>query len=103
MFQLVDEAFGVMIANLSAPEYNKVDKTAAVELEKKINEQRNLMRKENLLHMSENRNGYNVNSAMVYNNLFSSLERVGDHIINVSEGGDRRNLISVKTADRRPR
>ena len=28
---------------------------------------------------------YNINSAMIYNNIFSSLEKVGDHLINVSE------------------
>ena len=42
------------------------------------------MRKENTADLEAN-NDYNINSAVVYSNLFSSLERVGDHILNVSE------------------
>ena len=83
MFKLIDEAFAVMVENLSTPSYDNVDKAGAVDLERKINELRNTMRKENLLHMTQP--DYNVNSAMIYNNIFSSLERVGDHIINVTE------------------
>lgn len=83
MYVLVDEAFEVMIENLSTPSYDNVSKARAVELEQMINEQRNKMRKENLVNMTMP--DYNVNSALVYSNLFSSLERVGDHIINVTE------------------
>jgi phosphate:Na+ symporter len=28
---------------------------------------------------------YNMKSGMIYSDLFSSLEKVGDHVINVSE------------------
>ncbi|HNR56771.1 MAG TPA: hypothetical protein PKJ19_16505, partial [Flavobacteriales bacterium] len=28
---------------------------------------------------------YNVKSGLIYNDLFSSCEKVGDHVINVSE------------------
>ncbi len=83
MFALIDQAFLIMVENLSAPQYGKVDKTLAMEKELEINELRNTMRQENLGHLGTT--DYNVNSAMIYNNLFSSLEKIGDHIINVTE------------------
>lgn len=84
MFELIDEAFVVMITNLQTERYDDVKKERAMELEDKINALRNLMRTENTEHM-KTREDYNIGSAMVYNNLFSSLEKVGDHIINVTE------------------
>ena len=42
------------------------------------------MRQENTADMESNEE-YNINSAMFYNNLFSSLERIGDHAVNVTE------------------
>ncbi len=84
MFELVNQAFSIMQDNLNAEHYNKVKKDAAMEAEKKINSLRNMLRKENVAHI-ESEDEYNINSAVVYSNLFSSLERVGDHIINVTE------------------
>ena len=84
MFALINEAFDVMSSNLNEEQYNNVTKDSAAAMEKRINHLRNLMRKENITHM-EDQDDYNINSAMVYNNLFSSLERVGDHIVNVTE------------------
>ncbi len=83
MFSLIDQAFDIMVENLRSDSYDNVDKQIASAMEQKINEHRNLMRKENLEHMSGP--DYNVNSAMIYNNLFSSMEKIGDHIINVTE------------------
>ena len=83
MFHLVDEAFKEMVVNLSNPHYDQVNLDRANELEAMINKQRNLMREENITDI--NSEDYNMNSAMTYNNLFSMLEKVGDHIINVSE------------------
>ena len=37
-------------------------------------------------HLKSIENGeYNVKAGMIYNNLFATLERIGDHIINVTE------------------
>ena len=84
MFDLVDEAFAEMTKNLEAPHYDKVSKAKADEIESRINEHRNLMRRENS-EAIEKQEDYNIKSAMIYNNLFSNLEKVGDHIINVTE------------------
>lgn len=83
MFTIIDEAFQIMVSNLSSPSYDDVDKTKAVEIEAKINAYRNKLRSENVEMLGTKK--YNVQSAMFYNNVFSNLERIGDHIINVSE------------------
>ena len=84
MFGLVNEALDTMNSNLEEEHYDNVSKDKAVEIEKKINALRNIMRKENTSHIDSNEE-YNISSAMVYNNLFSSLERIGDHAVNVTE------------------
>lgn len=84
MLDLLDEAFIIMNKNLNNPHYNKVDKSDALKVELKINTQRDTMRKENL-HALKNGENYNINSGMVYNNIFSNFEKVGDHILNITE------------------
>ncbi len=83
MIGLVDDAFKEMIVNLSSPSYDKVSIENAIVLENKIDAFRNKLREGNAERLGAP--DYNVKSAMAYNNLFSSLERVGDHIINVNE------------------
>jgi phosphate:Na+ symporter len=80
---LVEEAFKEMANNLATPNYDDVVIDKAKNLEKKINDLRDELRDENNNKLGDA--DYNVNSAMIYNNLFSSLERIGDHIINVNE------------------
>lgn len=80
---LISQACKIMSQNLAATDYSAVQKTAATLAEKKINTLRNEMREEHLLRLGAA--DYNVKSAMVYNNVFTSLERIGDHILNVTE------------------
>ncbi|NNL93048.1 MAG: Na/Pi cotransporter family protein [Saprospiraceae bacterium] len=80
---LIDSAFKEMLNNLETSSYDDVSISKANDLETDINRFRDKLRKENLSNLGKK--DYNVNSAMIYNNLFSSLEKVGDHIINVSE------------------
>jgi phosphate:Na+ symporter len=83
MLELIDKAFLIMNTNLAVSNYNSVDKTDARQLEDVINALRDQLRSNNLDRLAEP--DYKVKSAMIYNNLFSSLERIGDHIINVTE------------------
>jgi phosphate:Na+ symporter len=83
MVKLVDKAFAEMNKNLNQDHYDKVDIEKAMGIEKAINKYRNKLRNENQALMGSE--GYVIESAMIYNNIFSSLERIGDHIINVNE------------------
>lgn len=79
----LDKGFEIMVNNLSAPSYDYVSKEDAQLVEDSINSLKNQFKDENLSNLG--REDYNVKSALVYNNVFSSLEKVGDHVINVSE------------------
>jgi phosphate:Na+ symporter len=82
LIDLVDEAFVEMNKNLSVETW-EVDATRAYELEKAINKCRNEIRKQ---HLSElDTEDYNLRASIIYSTLYSSLEKIGDHISNVTE------------------
>lgn len=83
MSDLVDQAFETMCDNLNA-DYNTVSIDKALELERAINKKRNQIRKAHFKDIEEGK--YGVLNANVYSNLFHSYEKIGDHIINVTEG-----------------
>lgn len=82
MIDLLDKAFAVMVKNLGE-DYEKIDITEASELEKEINQLRKSIRKS---HMESIESGiYNIRSGMIYADIYNSSEKLGDHIINISE------------------
>jgi phosphate:Na+ symporter len=83
LLEIVERAFKEMNHNLQLTSYDDVTLHKSYELEDEINVQRNAMRNMNETNLSKP--DYNVNSAMVFTNIFSSLERVGDHIVNINE------------------
>ncbi len=83
MIAVVDKAFAIMVKNLNAPSYDTVTKEEAAAAEKEINAMRNKLREHNNGRIGNE--DYNSKTAMIYNNVFSSMERAGDHIINVTE------------------
>ena len=76
------EALKVMNQNLDA-NYDNVSLEKADEVEKLINKLRNKLRKVHLKSM-ENRD-YNMKSGIYYTDLFNSFEKIGDHVVNVTE------------------
>jgi phosphate:Na+ symporter len=82
MVKLLDEAFAIMIENLRS-DYTKVDFTKALEKEHQINAMRDKLRVEHFEHIE--RQEYNIKSGIFYSDLFYSLEKVGDHIVSVTE------------------
>lgn len=83
MFVLVEKCFTVMLANMRKSEGEPIDMDRAKAAEKELNKFRNELRRE---YISKVESGsYNLRSASIYSDLFSSLEKVGDHVINVSE------------------
>jgi phosphate:Na+ symporter len=80
MFELVRNALLIMAANIDSDE-PEID--FALELENKINELRNNLRKE---HIESLRVGkYNHRTGMVYTDLIHQCEHIGDSAINISE------------------
>ena len=82
LLDLLDQAFEVMVINLQIDK-SEASLTAAIEIETKINLKRDELRNMHLENMESTE--YNIKSGMIFNDLFSSCEKVGDHIINVSE------------------
>lgn len=83
MISKVDFALDVMIKNLEK-DYEKVTIKEAQEAEAEIDELRNNLRKEHL--QSVETGEYNIKSGMIYADLYSACEKIGDHVINVTEG-----------------
>ncbi len=82
MFATVQEAIDVMLVNLSG-DYSQVNIRTADLLEVEINNMRDTLR---TAHLQSIANGdYSFESGMYYNDLFSSCEKLGDHIFNVNE------------------
>ena len=82
MFKLVDDAFEIMCENLDA-DWDGVSIEKANTAEEMINQKRNQMKQEHLSNL--NKSDFNMESGMIFSNLFSLCEKAGDHIINVSE------------------
>ena len=89
MLDATEKAFDVMNENLRS-EYGQISLEKAKACEKDINKLRDELRKQ---HLAQFESGdINMNSALVYSNIFSSFEKVGDHIINVSEAVAGENI-----------
>ena len=82
MLDVLDKAFDEMNTNLSS-EYGHISIENAKKYEREINQIRNDLRK-SYLEQAE-KGEYKFQPGIMYNDLFSSCEKVGDHIINVSE------------------
>ena len=83
LIDIVELAFEEMNKNLNIDSYDDISLVRCYELEEEINVQRNKMRTYNEgMLKTEN---YDPNSALIFTNLFSSIERIGDHIVNITE------------------
>lgn len=82
IFERLDHAFDIMIENLNS-DWDKTNIEEAIKAEERINAERDILREAHL--MSMHKKGYNMEAGMVFNNLFSMCEKVGDNVINVSE------------------
>ena len=82
MIGLTEEAFDIMNENLKS-EYGSISMDKANAKEKEINNLRDRLRRKHIENIEKD--DFNMNNALVYTNIFASFEKVGDHIINVSE------------------
>ncbi len=82
LLALVKRSFEITNENLASTQENPEGKLKALKIEEQINDQRDLMRSES--QDISSRQDYNVHSELIYHNLFTSLERIGDHLFNIS-------------------
>jgi len=83
IYGLLDEALNIMRLNLNS-DYSKVTINEALNKEREINAMRNELRRDYLKKVEKGE--YHVKDALYYIELISGCEKVGDHVINVSEG-----------------
>jgi phosphate:Na+ symporter len=82
MITEVQKAMAIMNKNLNSS-YSQVLIADADEAELAINKMRNQLRKKYLQNIEKGEG--KIQTGMIYNNLIHSLEKVGDHVLNVSE------------------
>lgn len=83
MFDIVMEAFDIMEKNLNL-DYSKVTLIEVVAKEDAINKKLKKLSKKHLNSLDSK--NYDARVGIVYRDVLFGLEKVGDHIINVSEG-----------------
>jgi phosphate:Na+ symporter len=82
MFNLVNEAFEIMIENLTE-HHHKVTKTRAKKIETKINNFRNELRNNHVQDVENEK--YNYQAGALYKDVFCESEKLGDYIYDVSQ------------------
>jgi phosphate:Na+ symporter len=83
MFDVVEKAISEMIENLSSEEGDSIDLKKAQEHEERLDDMRDKLKAEYLQKVESGK--YNFRNGTIYNDLFTSLAKVGDHTLNVSE------------------
>lgn len=81
MLELLDEAIEVMHDNLSR-DYTQVTIDKAESCEEKIDNLRNILKEE---YSSNQEKGYKYEAGIIYSDIYSRCERLGDHIYNITK------------------
>ncbi len=87
MLVAVDKAYGIMIDNLRAEQFEPLGLRMATDCEIEINDLRNNIREEEIHKMETD--GSNYQSSVYYLDTVSEIERMGDFIINISQALDK--------------
>ena len=83
MFVLIDKSYKIVLDALRDLQDDSVNIDEIMKIEKEINEFRNYLRKENAKNIAENK--YSYQSSVVYVDLFTLCEIMGDHLINIAQ------------------
>ncbi|HOZ29625.1 MAG TPA: Na/Pi cotransporter family protein [Bacteroidales bacterium] len=83
MFMLVDRSFDITIANLDNFDNTKPDLAILKENENRINELRNVLKKQNPKDIEDNK--YTYKSGVIYIDIITICEDIGDHLMNINE------------------
>tara|TARA_B110000285_G_C15124641_1_gene619384 strand:- start:2527 stop:3042 length:516 start_codon:yes stop_codon:yes gene_type:complete len=82
MITITGEAFEIMNENLTS-QYGTISMDQAITKEKEINALRDKLRRKHLRNIDTKE--FQMAGSLAYINIIASFEKVGDHIINVSE------------------
>jgi phosphate:Na+ symporter len=82
MFDLIKSALQIMNENLSM-DYQKIDLTKALSIEKRIDLMRDELKQDQLISIKEGK--YTYQTGMVFSELVTQAEKLGDLALNVSE------------------
>jgi len=83
MLLFLESAFKEMKNNINKQYVDKNTVAKAIEIEHSINELRNQLSDKNLVRLGDEE--YSTKSALIYSSMFNALERIGDHVTNVSK------------------
>ncbi len=93
MFDLIDEAFNIMIENINKG-HAQINLAPAYDIENRINLLRNQLKEDYIKEAESNK--YNYSSGVIYHDLFSVLEKLGDYLINVSKDLSETQVVKKK-------
>ncbi len=82
MFRLLEEAMELMYLNIENID-KEIELERAYEVEKGINKMRNQLKKSHLKSIEKGE--YKFESGMIYTDLFTAIESVGDYVVSISE------------------
>jgi phosphate:Na+ symporter len=82
MFKLIDKSFEEALVNLDAG-YSDIDISKAIAQENTINHYRDRLKREHIANVKEKK--YNYQTGVIFTDLFSECEKLGDYLINLSQ------------------
>ncbi len=83
MFDLIDRGFKAMFKLFDDTKHNPIDISEMIKIEKEINRFRTKLKKENSENLKENK--YSYQSSVIYIDIITISETIGDHLINICE------------------
>ncbi|MBN2776625.1 MAG: Na/Pi cotransporter family protein [Bacteroidales bacterium] len=83
LFELLEKNFELSMSFLSNINSEKIDLTEVLVVENRINELRTELKKQNSKNLQENK--YTYNSSVIYIDIITICETIGDHLLNVAE------------------
>lgn len=94
MMNLVHDAMIIMKANLEEPNSEKISMARAYQCEEQINALRDSLRTKHYARLENS--AYTLKMGISYLDVLNRFEKIGDHIINVSEAASDKSLKEIK-------
>lgn len=83
LYDLISEAVGIVKSNLNEDDLSEVNEEEALSKEKEINDYVVKLHKQNLKSIEAKE--YSVKTGVVYKDIITNLETIGDHLLNMNQ------------------